>query len=166
MHHAIKPDDKIITAYRCHPFAALRGGSVKGVIAELLGEPSRLIVHHWTKLLIHSCVSQAASTACRTARVARCTSSPLRAFDVFPSLELVHQPLPHDRFFGGNGIVGAQVPLGAGIAFAQQYLGQDNEHATFAMYGDGASNQGQVFEAYNMAKCAFAALPSVTVERG
>lgn len=55
-------------------------------------------------------------------------------------------------FFGGNGIVGAQVPLGAGIAFAQQYLGQDNEHATFAMYGDGASNQGQVFEAYNMAK--------------
>lgn len=58
-------------------------------------------------------------------------------------------------FFGGNGIVGAQVPLGAGIAFAQQYLGQDNEHATFAMYGDGASNQGQVFEAYNMAKRTF-----------
>lgn len=57
-----------------------------------------------------------------------------------------------DRFFGGNGIVGAQVPLGAGIAFAQQYLGQEKEHATFAMYGDGASNQGQVFEAYNMAK--------------
>ncbi|POY72965.1 putative Pyruvate dehydrogenase (acetyl-transferring), partial [Rhodotorula taiwanensis] len=55
-------------------------------------------------------------------------------------------------FFGGNGIVGDQVPLGAGIAFAQQYLGQDNEHVTFAMYGDGASNQRQVFEAYNMAK--------------
>lgn len=48
--------------------------------------------------------------------------------------------------------MGAQVPLGAGIAFAQQYLGQDKDHATFAMYGDGASNQGQVFEAYNMAK--------------
>lgn len=60
-----------------------------------------------------------------------------------------------NSFFGGNGIVGAQVPLGAGIAFAQQYLGQDNEHATFAMYGDGASNQGQVFEAYNMAKRAW-----------
>ncbi|KAI0220891.1 alpha subunit of pyruvate dehydrogenase [Massospora cicadina] len=53
-------------------------------------------------------------------------------------------------FFGGNGIVGAQVPVGAGIAFAQWYKGQKN--VTFALYGDGASNQGQVFEAYNMAK--------------
>ncbi len=53
-------------------------------------------------------------------------------------------------FFGGNGIVGAQVPLGAGIAFAQKYMGE--KAATFALYGDGASNQGQVFEAFNMAK--------------
>ncbi|KAF5324017.1 hypothetical protein D9611_008443 [Ephemerocybe angulata] len=53
-------------------------------------------------------------------------------------------------FFGGNGIVGAQVPVGAGAAFAQQYKGEKN--CTFAMYGDGASDQGQVFEAYNMAK--------------
>ncbi|OZJ01803.1 Pyruvate dehydrogenase E1 component subunit alpha, mitochondrial [Bifiguratus adelaidae] len=53
-------------------------------------------------------------------------------------------------FFGGNGIVGAQVPLGAGIAFAQKYM--NNPSVTFALYGDGASNQGQVFEAYNMAK--------------
>lgn len=37
MHSAIKKDDKIITAYRCHPFAVLRGGTIKGVIAELLG---------------------------------------------------------------------------------------------------------------------------------
>ena len=50
------------------------------------------------------------------------------------------------------------MPLGAGIAFAQQYLGQDKDHATFAMYGDGASNQGQVFEAYNMAKREFLSL--------
>lgn len=54
------------------------------------------------------------------------------------------------RFFGGNGIVGAQVPLGAGLALAQQYMGKPT--ATFAMYGDGASNQGQVFEAFNMVR--------------
>lgn len=77
----------------------------------------------------------------------------------FPSIELSSLCSttfrPACSFFGGNGIVGAQVPLGAGIAFAQQYLGQAGDHATFAMYGDGASNQGQVFEAYNMAKREF-----------
>lgn len=99
----------MITAYRCHPFAVLRGGSVKGVIAELLGRQGGMShgkggsMHIFTK-----------------------------------------------SFFGGNGIVGAQVPLGAGIAFAAKYL--NHPTATYAMYGDGASNQGQVFEAFNMVR--------------
>lgn len=53
------------------------------------------------------------------------------------------------NFYGGNGIVGAQVPLGAGVALACKYKG--NNGVCLALYGDGASNQGQVFEAYNMA---------------
>ncbi|KAL4895089.1 dehydrogenase E1 component-domain-containing protein [Aspergillus ambiguus] len=55
-----------------------------------------------------------------------------------------------ESFFGGNGIVGANVPLGAGIAFAQQY--NDAGNVTINLYGDGAANQGQVHEAFNMAK--------------
>merc|ERR1711963_265172 len=54
------------------------------------------------------------------------------------------------NFFGGNGIVGAQVPLGAGLAFAHKYKGDGG--VSFSLYGDGAAQQGQVFEAYNMAK--------------
>ena len=55
-----------------------------------------------------------------------------------------------NEFYGGNGIVGAQVPIGAGVALAHQYQGK--KAMCFSMYGDGAANQGQVFEAYNMAK--------------
>jgi len=107
---AIAPEDRVITAYRCHPFAVLRGGSVKGVLAELLG---------------------------RQAGMSHGKGGSMHIFT--PS------------FFGGNGIVGAQVPVGVGLAFAQKYMGHQNV-ATFALYGDGASNQGQVFEAFNMAK--------------
>ena len=52
-------------------------------------------------------------------------------------------------FFGGHGIVGAQVPIGTGLAFAHKYKGEDNICATYL--GDGAINQGQVYEAFNMA---------------
>ena len=53
------------------------------------------------------------------------------------------------RFYGGHGIVGANVPIGTGLAFAEAYRGTSN--AVMAFFGDGASNQGQVYEAFNMA---------------
>lgn len=109
MEKAITPDDQVITAYRCHGFAYMRGGSIKSIIAELLGRREGI------------------------------------AYGKGGSMHMFAK-----SFFGGNGIVGAQVPVGAGIGFAMKYLGRKN--TTFALYGDGAANQGQVFEAYNMAK--------------
>ncbi|KAK7471042.1 alpha subunit of pyruvate dehydrogenase [Stygiomarasmius scandens] len=109
LEHGITKEDLVITAYRCHPFAVLRGGTIKGVIGELLGR--QIGMSHGKGGSMH-----------------------------------IFTP----TFFGGNGIVGAQVPVGAGLAFAQKY--QEKPNCTFAMYGDGASNQGQVFEAFNMAK--------------
>ncbi|KZT27287.1 mitochondrial pyruvate dehydrogenase E1 component beta subunit [Neolentinus lepideus HHB14362 ss-1] len=109
LEHAITREDLVITAYRCHPFAVMRGGTIKGVISELLG---------------------------RQAGMSNGKGGSMHIFT--------------PNFFGGNGIVGAQVPVGAGLAFAAKYL--EKPIATFSMYGDGASNQGQVFEAFNMAK--------------
>ncbi|ODQ78794.1 hypothetical protein BABINDRAFT_172088 [Babjeviella inositovora NRRL Y-12698] len=107
--NAITPQDSVITSYRCHGFAHMRGSPVKEVLGELLG---------------------------RRCGVSYGKGGSMHMFTT--------------GFYGGNGIVGAQVPLGAGLAFAHKYNNEPN--CTFALYGDGASNQGQVFEAYNMAK--------------
>ncbi|KTW30942.1 pyruvate dehydrogenase (acetyl-transferring) E1 component, alpha subunit [Pneumocystis jirovecii RU7] len=107
--HAITPEDQVITSYRCHGFAYIRGVPVRSIIAELLG---------------------------RVGGASRGKGGSMHIFG--------------KNFYGGNGIVGAQVPVGAGIAFAMKYLNKPN--TTFALYGDGAANQGQVFEAFNMAK--------------
>ena len=61
----------------------------------------------------------------------------------------MHMFSTEHKFYGGHGIVGAQVPLGAGLAFAHQYRGDGG--LCMAYFGDGAANQGQVYEAFNMA---------------
>ncbi|KAL4869066.1 hypothetical protein BDV12DRAFT_168545 [Aspergillus spectabilis] len=107
--HAITREDKLITAYRSHGMTLMRGGTLKSIIAELLGRQDGI------------------------------------SFGKGGSMHMFCE-----SFFGGNGIVGASVPVGAGIAFAQQY--NDNRNVTINLFGDGAANQGQVHEAFNLAK--------------
>lgn len=61
----------------------------------------------------------------------------------------MHMFSAEKHFYGGHGIVAAQVPIGAGLAFADKYKG--NGRVTFTYFGDGAANQGQVYETFNMA---------------
>lgn len=107
---AIRPEDHLLTAYRDHCWALVRGASVESIIAECLGK--------------------------RTGISGGMGGS-------------MHMYSDTGRFYGGNAIVGAQIPMGAGIAFAQKYLGTDQVCIT--AYGDGAANQGQLFETFNMA---------------
>ncbi|KAI7860929.1 dehydrogenase E1 component-domain-containing protein [Circinella umbellata] len=108
MYAAIQDDDNVITAYRCHGYTYIHGGTIKSIFGELMG---------------------------KKVGISKGKGGSMHMFA--------------NSFYGGHGIVGAQVPLGAGIAFTQKYLGLPA--ATFVLYGDGAANQGQVFEAFNMA---------------
>jgi len=110
MMEAIRPSDKVITAYRDHAHPLVMGTDPKLVMAELYGKATGL---------------------------SKGKGGSMHMFDKERNL------------FGGHGIVGAQIPMGAGIAFADKYNGNDNVTLTF--FGDGAARQGALFETFNMA---------------
>ncbi|KAL1517111.1 hypothetical protein ABEB36_000920 [Hypothenemus hampei] len=105
----MRPQDTIITSYRCHGWAALKCDSLVEIIAELIGNKSGASRGKGGSMHIYG-----------------------------------------KQFYGGNGIVGSHVPLGVGIGFKHYYLNDDAISVT--IYGDGAANQGQVFESFNIAK--------------
>jgi pyruvate dehydrogenase E1 component alpha subunit len=107
---AIRPSDKVITAYRDHAHPLVMGSDPNKVMAELYGKATGL---------------------------SKGKGGSMHMFDKERNL------------FGGHGIVGAQIPMGAGIAFADKYNGTDNVTLTF--FGDGAARQGALFETFNMA---------------
>lgn len=109
MESMLRKEDQVISAYRVHGWALVRGSTVREILSELTG---------------------------RSTGTTRGKGG---------SMHLYRAGL-----FGGNGIVGAQVPVGAGIALAIKYRNLDQ--VCVALYGDGAANQGQIFEVFNMAK--------------
>ncbi len=110
MMEAIKPTDRVITAYRDHAHPLVMGSDPKRVMAELYGKKTGL---------------------------SKGKGGSMHMFDKEKNL------------FGGHGIVGGQIGLGAGIAFADKY--RDEGHVTVCFMGDGAARQGILHETFNMA---------------
>lgn len=110
MMEAIKPTDRVITAYRDHAHPLVMGSDPKKVMAELYGKCTGL---------------------------SKGKGGSMHMFDKERNL------------FGGHGIVGGQIGLGAGIAFADKY--RDEDHVTVCFMGDGAARQGILHETFNMA---------------
>lgn len=107
---ALRPEDALVTAYRQHGVALMKGMEPRACMAELFG---------------------------------RATGSNKGKGGSMHFFSAKH------RYFGGNGIVGAQIPIGTGIAFAEKYRGTDLLCVT--MFGDGAARQGALYESFNMA---------------
>lgn len=107
---AIRKDDYVITAYRDHGNAIVRGIDPKEVMAELYGK----------------------RTGCSRGKGGS-----------------MHMFSKEHNFLGGHGIVGGQIPLGAGVGFAIQYRGEDK--LCVVLMGDGAVRQGALHEAFNLA---------------
>ncbi|XP_054290131.1 probable pyruvate dehydrogenase E1 component subunit alpha, mitochondrial [Macrosteles quadrilineatus] len=129
--------EKIIRGF-CHLYAGQEAVAV-GMRAAMRKDDSVISayrVHGWTYLMGVSVYGVLAELTGRKSGCARGKGGSMHMYT--------------HNFYGGNGIVGAQVPLGVGVAFAAKYKGIDG--VCFALYGDGAANQGQVFEVYNMAK--------------
>lgn len=110
MTEALKPTDRVITAYRDHAHPIALGTDPKFVMAEMYG---------------------------KTTGLSKGKGGSMHMFDKERNL------------FGGHGIVGAQIPMGAGIAFADKYRNED--HVTITFMGDGAARQGALHETFNMA---------------
>jgi len=107
---AIREDDNMITAYRCHGLALAKGLTPRECMAELFGK----------------------ATGCAKGKGGS-----------------MHFFSKEKRFFGGHGIVGGQIGLGAGIAFSDKY--NDTDRVTVCYFGDGAARQGILHETFNMA---------------
>nr|XP_029721054.1 pyruvate dehydrogenase E1 component subunit alpha type II, mitochondrial isoform X1 [Aedes albopictus] len=129
--------EKIIRGF-CHLYSGQEACAV-GMRAAMRPEDSCITAyrcHGWTYLMGVSIQGVLAELTGRQSGCARGKGGSMHMYS--------------HNFYGGNGIVGAQVPLGVGIAFAAKYKGTNG--VCIAAYGDGAANQGQLFEVYNMAK--------------